>query len=432
MQQENAAKRAAGTAAASLVEHDMLVGLGTGSTVGFLLDALAIRMREENLAFTSVATSEATEVLARERGMPVISELRRVDLAIDGADEVEIGTLRLIKGLGGALLREKIVAQSAHRFVVIADEGKLVTRLGAKAPVPVEAARFGHEHTARRLESFGFEPALRHGKDGSPFITDNGNVVFDCRALLRQTPEEAEAAVKSIAGIVDTGLFTSGVERAIIGADGGQVKTLLGDFAAKAGIAADAMALRRLLRPQLPFVPVILVMGVSGAGKTTIGAFLASVLGVEFRDADDLHPVENVEKMHRGEPLDDWDRLPWLHRIGSQVRAWRRMGQGGVITCSALSRRYREMIIGNCDGVALVHLDGPKEIIHERMAARHGHFMPSSLLDSQFQALEPPADDEAAIIVSLLPSPAQIVAEILRLLAGGKPHATGKRDAAAH
>lgn len=418
MENRDAPKRTAGTAAAKLVERDMLVGLGTGSTVEFLLDALASRIREENLTFTAVATSQATETLARARGMPVISELRRVDLAIDGADEVEIGTLRLIKGLGGALLREKIVAQSAHRFVVIADEGKLVTHLGAKSPVPVEVIRFGHEHIGARLESFGFEPALRHKKDGEVFVTDNGNVVFDCRHLPQQAPENIESALKSIAGVVETGLFTFGVEQAIIAADNGQVMTFPGDFSAKAGVAADAAVLRRLLSSAPSVVPpIIIMMGVSGAGKTTIGACLAAVLGIAFQDADDLHPAENVEKMHRGEPLNDRDRLPWLHRIAAEARAWRQMGQGGIIACSALNRRYRDIIVGNCAGIVLVHLEGSKEVIETRMNARHGHFMPSTLLDSQFAALEPPEPGEGAIAVSIVPSPARIVIGILEMLA---------------
>jgi ribose 5-phosphate isomerase A len=143
-----AAKLAAATAAAALVQSGMLVGLGSGSTVRHLVIALGRRVREEGLRIVGVPTSTETEALALAHGITLAEpDAALLDLAIDGADEVELGSLRLIKGLGGALLREKIVAESARRFVVVADASKLVDTLGSKAPLPVEVVRFGQGAT---------------------------------------------------------------------------------------------------------------------------------------------------------------------------------------------------------------------------------------------------------------------------------------------
>ncbi len=413
MQDQDKAKQAAAIAASKLVKQDMVIGLGTGSTAAMLVDALGARVREEKLGFTAVATSEATERQAREYGIRIIPPQPHLDLAIDGADEVERGTLNLIKGLGGALLREKVVAQAAHRFVVIADDGKLVERLGMLAPLPVEVTKFGHGNVASRLAELGFRVAPRV-KDGAPFITDNGNLIFDCHDLPRQPPVKIEAAVKSLAGVVETGLFTGMVEQAMIGYRDGSVQAHAGHYPARAGVATDAAMLCGLIQPRFAAPPVLLVMGVSGAGKTTIGALLAAALDIPFQDADDLHPAANVEKMRRGEALNDADRLPWLQRVGAVAKAWRQAGQGGVIGCSALNRRYREVIVGGDPGIVVVHLDGEKSTINERLSTRHGHFMPPSLLDSQFNALEPPSPDENALIVSIAPSPMQIVMRIIQ------------------
>ncbi|HEY1798794.1 MAG TPA: gluconokinase [Stellaceae bacterium] len=142
-------------------------------------------------------------------------------------------------------------------------------------------------------------------------------------------------------------------------------------------------------------------MGVSGSGKTTIGQALASRLGWRFADADAFHPPANIAKMSAGQPLDDDDRAPWLTAIATRIDEWRDRGEGGVITCSALKRRYRDVIVGDRPGVRLVHLDGGRDLIAERLAGRQGHFMPGALLDSQFAALEPPGPEEHAIIVSI-------------------------------
>jgi gluconokinase len=162
---------------------------------------------------------------------------------------------------------------------------------------------------------------------------------------------------------------------------------------------------------------VAVIMGVSGSGKTTIGRALARRLGWSFQEGDALHPPENIAKMKAGHPLDDGDRAPWLAAIAARIDAWRARGDAGIITCSALKRRYRDIIIGNRPDVRLVYLEGSRALIGERLAARRGHFMPASLLDSQFAALEPPAPDEQAIAVSvdapLAGSVAQIVATLM-------------------
>ena len=145
---------------------------------------------------------------------------------------------------------------------------------------------------------------------------------------------------------------------------------------------------------------IAVVMGVSGSGKTTIGCALAERLGWNFQEGDALHPPQNVAKMSAGQPLSDEDRAPWLAAVAQCIDAWRRHGEHGVITCSALKRSYREIIIGGGPEVRLIYLAGSRELIGERMARRRGHFMPASLLDSQFATLEPPGPEENPITVS--------------------------------
>ena len=162
-------------------------------------------------------------------------------------------------------------------------------------------------------------------------------------------------------------------------------------------------------------MPVIgVVMGVSGSGKTTVSALLAAALGCQFQEGDDLHPPENVEKMHGGTPLTDADRLPWLRKIAEEIDGWRARGKSGVITCSALKRSYRDIIIGKRPGVTLIFLKGSHELIRRRMAARHEHFMPTALLDSQFAALQEPTPEEHPVIVDVGARPVEIVNEIVR------------------
>jgi gluconokinase len=178
--------------------------------------------------------------------------------------------------------------------------------------------------------------------------------------------------------------------------------------------------LQRVWSAALPHTitgPVIaVVMGVSGSGKTTVSALLAAALGCQFQEGDDLHPAENVEKMHRGTPLTDADRMPWLHKIAEEIDGWRARGEAGVLTCSALKRSYRDIIIGARPDVTLVYLKGSYDLIRRRMAARHEHFMPVALLDSQFATLQEPTPDEHPITVDVGGRPTEIAAEIVHQL----------------
>lgn len=165
-----------------------------------------------------------------------------------------------------------------------------------------------------------------------------------------------------------------------------------------------------------PFV--LVVMGVSGSGKTTIAALLAGRLGWEYEDGDDFHPPENVAKMHGGTPLTDEDRWPWLQAIAGWIDATRSAGRHGVVACSALRRAYRDILIGDRPDVRLVYLHGDKQLIAARQAARLNHYMPATLVDSQFAALEEPMPDEHPITVSVAPRPMDIVQAVVAHLPG--------------
>jgi carbohydrate kinase (thermoresistant glucokinase family) len=158
---------------------------------------------------------------------------------------------------------------------------------------------------------------------------------------------------------------------------------------------------------------IVVVMGVSGSGKTTVAAMLAGRLKVHFLEGDDLHPPANVQKMRGGTPLTDQDRWPWLYAIAARIDEWRAAGEGGVVTCSALKRAYRRIIVGDRPEVVLVYLKGSSEMIHHRMAQRHEHFMPVALLESQFRTLEEPGPDERPIVVDVAANPAALVATIV-------------------
>jgi ribose 5-phosphate isomerase A len=210
-------RRAVAERAAALVEPGMKVGLGTGRTAALVVRAIAERTRD----VVGVATSEATAKLAGELGLPLASldEVRRLDLCIDGADEFD-PALDLIKGLGGALLREKLVAQAAARFVVIVDEQKRVARLGEKAPLPVEVVPFGWTHTRDRLAALGLDPTLRT-RDGAPVVTDGNHYLLDCRWLLSIDPHLLALEIKATTGVVEHGLFLGLADTVLVGTPAG-------------------------------------------------------------------------------------------------------------------------------------------------------------------------------------------------------------------
>ena len=204
----DALKREAAEAAVALVQDGMVVGLGTGSTATFAIEALAKRHRQ-GLRFVGIPTSERTAAEAAAEGIPLTSFAvhRAIDLTIDGADEVERGTLNLIKGLGGALLREKIVAAASRQLAIIVDGEKMVNRLGTHAPVPVEVVEFGLEPTWAALEALGASVRLRHSSAGDPFVTDSGNRILDCRFDAIIDPAQLEERIGRIVGVVESGLF---------------------------------------------------------------------------------------------------------------------------------------------------------------------------------------------------------------------------------
>jgi ribose 5-phosphate isomerase A len=214
----DAQKRAAGEAAAQLVESGMIVGLGTGSTAAWFVRALAAR----ELDVTCVATSTATAELAAGLGIKLaeLDETPEIDLTVDGADEIGPG-LSLIKGGGGALLREKLVWEASRRCVVIADADKCVKVLG-KFPLPIEVVAFGHKTTVLRICDalaecdLGVAPRLRL-KDGQPMRTDSGNLIYDAACGRIEEPAALAAALKSVTGVVDHGLFLDLADQALIG-----------------------------------------------------------------------------------------------------------------------------------------------------------------------------------------------------------------------
>ncbi|MFF0137281.1 gluconokinase [Streptomyces sp. NPDC005227] len=164
-----------------------------------------------------------------------------------------------------------------------------------------------------------------------------------------------------------------------------------------------------------PTPHVLVVMGVAGTGKTTIGPLLAARLGVPYAEGDDFHPQANIAKMSAGTPLTDDDRAPWLDAIGRWAHD--RAGLGGVVSCSALKRGYRDRLRAAAPGVAFVHLTGDRELIEDRMSHRKGHFMPTALLDSQFATLQPLAADEAGVEVDVSGDPTEITERTVAALA---------------
>ncbi|WP_072390515.1 ribose-5-phosphate isomerase RpiA [Hyphomicrobium sp. CS1GBMeth3] len=219
-------KLAAARHALKFVEPRMRLGLGTGSTAALFIELLGAEVRA-GLEVLCVPTSEQTQALAAKFGIPLttLDEMPLLDLTIDGADEID-GELRLIKGGGGALLREKIVATASDRMIVIADSAKRVDKLGA-FPLPVEVVRFGVTATRNMIEMLAAdsgcqgEITLRYDRDGRPFVTDGGNYIFDCAFGRLEDPESLDEALKFIPGVVENGLFLGIADVAIIGGPDG-------------------------------------------------------------------------------------------------------------------------------------------------------------------------------------------------------------------
>lgn len=221
------AKRIAAEAAIPLLASGMVVGLGTGSTADFFLRALAAAIRAGALTdIVGVPTSRQSENRATELGIPLTTLARNpvIDVTVDGADEVD-PQMRLIKGLGGALIREKIVAQNSRRFVIIADAGKTVPQLGTRSPLPVEVVQFSYEIQAGFFRTLGAEPTLRK-VGGMVFNTDNGNLIYDLHfARGIADPAALERSLLDRAGVVGTGLFLGMADTVLVGAEDGVTRT---------------------------------------------------------------------------------------------------------------------------------------------------------------------------------------------------------------
>ena len=207
--QQNQWKKAAAEAAAKLVEDGMIVGVGTGSTATFFINALAKRVAQEHLRIAGIPTSSKSAALARSLKIPLttFAAHSQIDLTVDGADEVERGTLYLIKGHGGALLREKIVAAASKRMAIVVDETKLVDRLGSLFAVPVETVKFGYQATQKKLQSLEGNPSLRLAANKKIFVTDGGNYIMDCAFGPMEKPKEVAHHLDHVVGAVEHGLF---------------------------------------------------------------------------------------------------------------------------------------------------------------------------------------------------------------------------------
>lgn len=220
----NAAKKAAAEAACAYVQDNTIVGLGTGSTADFAVKHLGERVRQ-GLRIRGVPTSVKTERLAREVGIPLVdlNDVESIDVTIDGADEVD-PRLDLIKGLGGALLREKIVASLTRRQIIVVDPTKMVPKLGTRSPLPVEVLPFGASVVARRLVNEGYHPKLRT-KDGQVVVTDNGNHVLDLHFPTGiEDARKLERDLNNIPGVVENGFFLGMTWKVVIGEADGKVR----------------------------------------------------------------------------------------------------------------------------------------------------------------------------------------------------------------
>lgn len=217
-------KQAAGRQAAAAVSPDMVVGLGTGSTVAFFLEALAERFHAGELpGIVGVSTSLRTDLVAKALGIPLttLESVPSIDLTVDGADEVD-PRLDLIKGMGGALLREKMVAQATSTLIIIVDERKVVARLGTRSPLPVEVVPFGWATHLGFMKDLGADAVLRRGADGEVFHSDNGNLILDC-GFPGGIPDSkaVENVLARRAGVVETGLFLGMAKQVLVGGEDG-------------------------------------------------------------------------------------------------------------------------------------------------------------------------------------------------------------------
>lgn len=210
-------KRVAGEKAVEQVENDMVIGLGTGSTIEYSLKKLGNLVRD-GLRIKGIPTSVHTQRIAKECNIPLttLEENPTIDLTIDGADEVD-GNLNLIKGGGGALAREKIIAYNSKKLIIVIDDSKIVKALGIDFPLPVEVLRFGWTSTKKTLEGFGCNVELRKIMGDEPFITDNSNYILDCDFERIDNPVQLEIDINNIPGVVENGLFIGLVDEVIVG-----------------------------------------------------------------------------------------------------------------------------------------------------------------------------------------------------------------------
>jgi ribose 5-phosphate isomerase A len=215
-------KQSAAESAVAQVDHGMIVGLGSGSTAAFAVGALGRRVRE-GLRITGIPTSERTAAQARALEIPLstLTEHSQIDVTIDGADEVEAGSLNLIKGRGGALLREKIVASVSKRLVIVVDQTKMVERLGARESLPVEVIPFGWQVAALRLRDLGANPLLRKETGGEPFKSDGGHYILDCVFGPIGSAESLAQELDHVVGVVEHGLFIGMTSEVYVGGPGG-------------------------------------------------------------------------------------------------------------------------------------------------------------------------------------------------------------------
>ena len=233
MSDTSKAKSQAAAAAAALVQNGLVVGLGSGTTAELIVKALGRRVVDEGLRFTGVSTSDATTELAREFGIVLceLDDVSTIDINLDGADEID-QLFQMIKGRGGALLREKIVASVARRRVTVITADKRVNRLGMSAPVPVEVSALGCRHIDLRLQSLGAVTELRKTAEGSPFVTNNGNRIIDCGFRGIDDPAQLDQALQRTIGVFETGLFVNLCDLLIVGNDDGVQKIETGAFRA--------------------------------------------------------------------------------------------------------------------------------------------------------------------------------------------------------